>query len=420
MANVLHIDRQVAVIAALCEGVSLRAAARLADVHRDSAGALAVRVGEGCAVLHDRMMRDLRSTLIQLDEIWSFVQKKAKRVKADDPLDYGDQYTFVAMDAVHKTILTYLVDKRDDLTTRRFVTDLRARVLGRPQISSDGWQSYVGAIEDAFGADADYGMQIKDYKSDSGERMDAARRYSPGRVEAVDIIPVAGNPDPNLISTSFVERQNLTIRMHARRFTRLTNAFSKKLRNHRAAFDLYVFFYNFVRVHETLRVTPAMSIGVTEHVWSVREMIGAALAASTGDMPPPRPTATAPRLIKPVDPEKVLGDQYPKPDPRFPDDVSICGGRNSVQRQLGNAVPSLLAEVLGREIRTQLLGGRRIKSPPRLLPPNNTASPPREPVMPVDPAYLHLVGEHDAHPGTGKGYAATVRSDSQARDEARP
>jgi IS1 family transposase len=313
MANVLKMAKKVAAISCLCEGASIRATSRLTGVHRDTIGRLALSVGEGCARLHDALMRDLHCPLIEADEAWSFIHKKQKRVKHDDPWEFGDIYSFICFDPISKAIISYHTDKRDDMTTRQVIEDLRQRVLGRIQISTDGWKPYVNAIEDSFGSDADYAMIIKEYGSSEVERS-ASRRYSPGAVQAVEVIKIMGRPDEDKICTSLVERQNLTLRMHTRRFTRLTNGFSKQLRNHRAAFDLYVAYYNFVRVHQTTRVTPAMQLGVTDHVWSVQELIEAALATDDG-APPPRPTKVAPRLNKVSD---LPGDQEPQGDPRAP------------------------------------------------------------------------------------------------------
>ena len=233
---------------------------------------LGVRVGEGYARLHDQIVRNIQVANIELDEVWSFVGKKQKRVKTDDGSDVGDQYLFTAMDATGKAILSYKVGKRTAQNTQEFVADLRERVINRLTISSDAFNAYPEAIELAFGADVDYGQIQKVFAGEPGP--DAARRYSPGKVEGVNYRRVSG--DPNRICTSYVERSNLTVRMQSRRFTRLTNGFSKKLRNHEAAISLFIAHYNLCRVHETIRMTPAMMLGVTDHIWSIAELIGAA------------------------------------------------------------------------------------------------------------------------------------------------
>ena len=303
--NVLPKDKQVAVIAALTEGLSIRSTERLTDVHRDTIMRLGVRVGEGCAALHDRLMRNLNVNVIEADEVWSFVGKKQKRVNETDAPELGDMYVFIALDASRKGIISYRLGKRDNATTFGFAFDVRARVLNRPQITTDGFKPYLDAIELAFGSDCDYAQLIKEYASDAVQ-SDAARRYSPGRVIGSDVNVVMGNPDPARISTSYIERANLTVRMQMRRFTRLTNAFSKNPRNHRAAFALFVAWYNLVRVHETLRMTPAMAMGITDHIWTIGELVDAALASE----PESQPTPPASRK-----PEPTGGDETPEVSP---------------------------------------------------------------------------------------------------------
>lgn len=270
--NTLSRTRKIAVISALVEGCSIRATERLTGIHRDTIMRLGVRVGHGCAALHDRTMRGLRAPRIELDEAWSFVQKKQIRVRPGDPADVGDQYVFLALAGAAKAIISYRVGKRTAENTRAFVADLRERVLGAPEISSDAFQSYPPAIELSFGIDVHYGTIEKHVAAETV--VEAARRYSPPAVVAVKRQVIRGNPTH--ISTSFVERQNLTLRMSQRRFGRLVNAFSKKLENHIAAVALYVANYNLCRVHETLRVTPAMQLGVTDHIWSIGELLDAA------------------------------------------------------------------------------------------------------------------------------------------------
>lgn len=271
--NILSTEQQTAAISALCEGLAIRATERLTGIHRDTVMRLGVRVGVGCGRLHNAMMRDVRSSRIELDELWAFIGKKQRRVTQEDDQNLGDNFTFIAMDATNKAIISFLSGKRDGITTEHFLTDLRSRVLGRPIIHSDGFSAYQEMMRWTFGDTADYGQIIKRV---AGEPIvPAARRYSPGSVVGVERRVITG--DPGRISTSYVERQNLSVRMASRRFTRLTNGFSKKAENHAAAVALYVAHFNLCRVHETLRTTPAMAIGITDHVWSIAELIDAAL-----------------------------------------------------------------------------------------------------------------------------------------------
>ncbi len=262
-------------ISALTEGCSIRATERLTGIHRDTIMRLGVRVGEGCKRLHDGMMRDLNVPILECDEIWSFIGKKQRRTDPSET-EKGDQYTYLAMDATRKAIISYEVGKRNPETTRLFIDDLWERIINRPQISTDGYGPYINAIAEAFGDGVDYAQLIKSYIAEHS--VQAARRYSPAHVVRVSRQVMSGQPDRRRISTSYVERQNLTLRMQQRRFTRLTNGFSKKLENHRAAVALYVAHYNLCRVHETLRITPAMALGVTDHIWTIGELVEAATA----------------------------------------------------------------------------------------------------------------------------------------------
>lgn len=279
--NILPLDRQVAVIAGLCEGLSIRSTERLTGVHRDTIMRLGMRVGFGCDGIHNRLMQNLRPLIIELDELWAFVGKKQRRTTDDDVHQKGDQYTFLALAGMDKAIISYQTGKRDGITTEMFITDLKNRVLGSPVISTDGFAPYRELVVSAFAPRLHYGQVVKQFQAVPGN--DAAHRYSPGQVVNVRYEAVYGNP--RRISTSHVERQNLSVRMSSRRFTRLTNGFSKKLVNHAAAVSLYVAHHNFCRVHETIRTTPAVSLGVTDHVWSVAELVQAAL--QTDEMPPP-------------------------------------------------------------------------------------------------------------------------------------
>ena len=274
--NILPFERQIMCIAALTEGVSIRATERLTDTHRDTIMRLGVRVGEGCARLHDDMMRGLQVPILEFDEIWGYVGKKQRRTGLGET-NKGDQYTFTALDATGKAIISFVTGKRTAATTRAFVADVAERVINRPQISSDGFSPYVDAIERAFGADVDYTQLVKHYEAEHA--VEAKRRYSPPDVVRVHQRHVSGRL--HHASTSYVERSNLTVRMQQRRFTRLTNAFSKKLRNHRVAVALFVAHYNLCRVHETIRMTPAMALGVADHIWTIGELVEAATAPET-------------------------------------------------------------------------------------------------------------------------------------------
>jgi IS1 family transposase len=312
--NILPRDKQIAAIAALCEGVSIRATARLTDVDRDTVMALGARIGNGCAKLHSRLMRNLNVSRLEFDEIWQYVGKKRKAVKPTDPATVGDQYTFIALAGSAKAIISYYTGKRTHEAAYAFAKDVRARVLGAPEISTDGLNAYPWAIERAFNRQCSHGVIVKEYAAVDGN-AEAARRYSPGDVVSVHVQRVAGEPE--MISTSYVERQNLTIRMQQRRFTRLTNAFSKKFENHCAAVALYAAHYNLCRVHETLRITPAMQLGVTDHVWSIGELIDAAL---DGELP----SGSGPEFPKNLNPSDTV-QSLPK---RVPFSV-IQGGKGT-------------------------------------------------------------------------------------------
>ncbi len=271
--NVLPHDQQIAVVSALVEGCSIRAVERLTGIHRDTIMRLGVRVGNGCAALHDAIMRGLHVGRIELDEAWSFIHTKQRHLRQSDPEEYGDAYVFLALAGAGKAIISCRVGKRTGENCRAFLADLRSRVLGAPEISSDAFPAYPDAVEQAFGIECSFGTIEKHYAVDAA--VEAARRYSPAAVVSVTRRRIIGAQ--RKVSTSYIERQNLTLRMQQRRFTRLTNAFSKKLENHVAAVALYVAHYNFCRVHETLRVTPAMQLGVTAHVWTIGELVDAAL-----------------------------------------------------------------------------------------------------------------------------------------------
>jgi IS1 family transposase len=268
--NVLSRDQQIAVISALTEGCSIRATERLTDIHRDTI----MRVGDGCAELHEHLMQFVQVNRLELDELWSYVGKKQKRITPTDPADLGNQYVFIGIDANLKAIISYRVGKRDAENANALLADLRRRIVNHPEISSDGFSPYLEAVERSFGADCSYGQVIKQYHGEPA--IDTARRYSPGVVVGVRRHRMIGYQ--RRVCTSYVERGNLSVRMASRRFTRLTNGFSKKLANHVAAVSLYVCHFNLCRVHEAVRITPAMAMGITDHIWTIGDLIDEALA----------------------------------------------------------------------------------------------------------------------------------------------
>jgi len=268
--NRLSLTRRTQIINCLVEGSSIRSTERMTDTHRDTIMRLMVEVGTGCAALANEQMRNLDCRRIQCDEIWTFCRMKQARIlRFTDRTKVGDQWTFVAIDSETKLVPSYLVGKRSRETAVAFMTDLSERLSNRVQISSDSLRSYVDAVERAFGADVDYGQIVKFYDAEPI----GPGRYAPPRVTGVERTVIAGSPDQAHISTSHVERQNLTMRMSMRRFTRLTNAFSKKFENLQAAVALHFAHYNLVRLHKTLRVTPAMAANVTDRVWSLEELV---------------------------------------------------------------------------------------------------------------------------------------------------
>ena len=264
--NILPIEKQTVAISALAEGASIRSVERMTGIHRDTIMRLGVRVGEACAGLLDHKMRGLHCEKIEVDEIWGYIGKKQRIVTVEDSPDLGDVWTFVAIDPETKAVPAYLVGKRDYASTRLFVADVSARMRDRIQLSSDSMQHYVDAVEKGFGGEVDYGQIVKVYRT-----AETAGRYSPPQIDSVRRSVIVGQPGH--ISTSIIERQNLTMRMHMRRLTRLTNAFSKKLDNFKAAVALHFAWYNFVKVHSSLRTTPAMALGVSSRLWTVRDLV---------------------------------------------------------------------------------------------------------------------------------------------------
>ncbi len=260
---------------ALVEGCSIRATERMTDVNRETVGTLLLRLGEGCANLLDETMVNLPCKRLELDELWAFVGKKQRHVtESDDASRVGDQWTWVALDAETKLVPSFLVAKRDAESATAFVHDLAPRLRFRVQVTTDGLRTYVEPMGNAFATKGvDYAQLIKSYEIEPA----GSGRYSPPKVTGIEKLPIFGSPVAEFVSTSYVERQNLTVRMGVRRYTRLTNAFSKKLENHVAATALHFAHYNFVRRHQTTRVTPAMAAGIVQTMWSTDDLVSAAL-----------------------------------------------------------------------------------------------------------------------------------------------
>jgi transposase len=272
MANVLNTDKQIAVIAALAEGSSIRSIERMTGIHRDTIMRLGVRVGEGCIALLDSKMRDLSCNRLEIDEVWGFIGKKESRLRPGDDPQFGNVWTFCAIDAETKLVPAFSVEShRSREVTTAFMKNVVSRMRNRLQLSTDALGSYRDAVEAAWGADVDYAQIVKVY----GHEERDEHRYAPPEVIGSEKTVIQGRPDYGLISTSYVERLNATTRLHMRRLTRLTLAFSKRLDNFRAAVGLHFAYYNFVRRHNTLRCTPAMAAGVEGTFWTVANLLEA-------------------------------------------------------------------------------------------------------------------------------------------------
>jgi IS1 family transposase len=272
--NSLPTSKHTQVIAALVEGNSVNSTSRMTGVCKQAILALLEEIGCACAEYHNRVVRNVKSQRVEVDEIWQFCYAKEKNVPADKKgkFGYGDVWTTTGIDADSKLIISYLVARRDARSARQFMDDLASRISNKIQMTTDGHKVYVNAVEHAFGSAVDYAMLIKVYGAPLQE--DASTRYSPATCIDCQTAVIAGNPDPEHISTSYVERQNLTMRMSMRRFTRLTNGFSKKVENHGHAVALHFMYYNFCRIHKSLRVTPAMEAGLADHPWTIAELCG--------------------------------------------------------------------------------------------------------------------------------------------------
>lgn len=268
--NRLSNDDRAKILHLLCEGMSIRAITRLTGTSKNTVSKLLIDAGKACAAYHDANVRNVKAARVQVDEIWSFTYAKQKNVATakEAPEGAGDTWTWTALDADSKLIVSYLVGGRDAEYAMWFMDDLASRLVNRVQLTSDGHRAYLEAVEGAFGCDVDYAQLVKMY----GATIGAPGRYSPAECTGSKKIRREGNPDIAHVSTSYVERQNLTIRMHMRRFTRLTNAFSKKVENHAHAVALHMMYYNFVRIHKTLRVTPAMAAGVADRLWEIADI----------------------------------------------------------------------------------------------------------------------------------------------------
>ena len=272
--NKLPLKTRVQILSMLCEGSSMPSISRVADVSINTVSKLLVDAGTFCAALHDREVRNVKSKRVQCDEIWSFTAAKQKNVATmKNAVDgAGDTWTWTALDSDSKLIVSWLVGGRDGEYAMAFMQDVQDRLANRVQLTTDGHKAYLNAVEETFGADIDYAMLVKQYGEPEGRAVPQERRYSPAVCTGAKKTRIEGKPDMDHVSTSHVERQNLTMRMQMRRFTRLTNAFSKKFENHVHMVALYTVWYNFIRVHKTLKMSPAVAASVSKTLWSMEDL----------------------------------------------------------------------------------------------------------------------------------------------------
>jgi IS1 family transposase len=268
--NKLSLEKRTQIISLLVEGNSLRSASRISDCSITTVSKLLVDVGNACQKFHDETVKNVTAKRVQCDEIWAFVYSKAKNVPENKTGEAGDIWTWVGLDADSKLVISWLVGNRDADSANIFMKDVANRLANRVQLTTDGLRAYLEAVDNAFDFKVDYAQLVKLYGQDS---LKGEKKYSPAECIGCKKNKVVGNPDPNHISTSYIERQNLTMRMQMRRFTRLTNGFSKKLENHCHAVALNFVYYNFVRIHKTLRVTPAMEAGLTKELWNIEDIV---------------------------------------------------------------------------------------------------------------------------------------------------
>lgn len=266
-------DKAAEIITLLMEGMSVRSISRFTGVHQGTILSLLLTVGNKCRSLFDARVRGIRPRFVQADELWTFVHTKERHLFPGDSPEWGDAYIWMAIDSETKLVLSYLTAKREAISAYEFITDLDKRVEGHFQITTDGLRWYIPAIEERFGADVDFAQLVKVYGTPGGE---GPEWYAPSQVTGTIPTPIIGNPHPARISTSHVERANLSMRTHLRRFTRLSLGFSKSLAHLKAAVHLYMAFFNFCRVHQSLRVTPAMQAGIADHIWTAKELLEAA------------------------------------------------------------------------------------------------------------------------------------------------
>lgn len=274
--NVLAADKKLTIVSALVEGASIRSIERMTGVHRDTIMRLGLNVGNASARFLNARIKNVSARKVQVDEIWTYVFKKQARISIDESAaGIGDQYVFVGIDADTKLVISHLVGKRDGTSAYHLMHDLKDRLVTRVQLTTDGFKPYIMAVDDTFGTEVDYAQLIKIYGQPKASAASERNWYEPVRVIGAIPLGIMGRPRPMAVSTRYIERQNLTMRMQMRRLTRLTNAYSKKLDNLKAAIALHFAWYNFVRVHQTLRTTPAMAANLTDHLWPMQELLSA-------------------------------------------------------------------------------------------------------------------------------------------------